>query len=215
MDKLISAALGLTRVKPDLNPLRPDVFAKCLLNLLYGVAAPTAVTALWIKHLGVPLGQELSRVYERVINLLELSGVRAVGFRVQAAPTNLPVLQHGQAAPSNWAGAGSSNGWRHQNMLQSTPQFDPTADSGSFQNFLVREAGQADQPLSPEFRARMRQELAALTTVLNSVPSEYLLLSDPVAHTRYADVAAELAGRQSAYQRLPTADRPPRAARHH
>ena len=90
LDKPISAALGLTRVQPDLNPLRPDVFAKCLLDLLYGVAAPPAFTALWIKHLGVPLGRDLSRVYERIVNLLELSNVRGVSYR---APPRLNRLR--------------------------------------------------------------------------------------------------------------------------
>lgn len=211
LDKLISAALGLTRVQPDLNPLRPDIFAKCLLDLLYGVAAPPAITALWIKHLGVPLGRELSRVYERIVNLLELSNVRGASYRVLATPSSSPAPQPSQAAPANWAESGSNEDWRHQGMLQDTLQPDPAVSSHSFQDFLVRGTAQAHQSLTPEFRAQMHQELEALTAALDASPSAHMLLSDAVAHSGYADAVAAPSGLPPSYQHLPAVDRPQRA----
>lgn len=188
LDKLISAALGLTRVQPDLNPLRPTVFAKCLLSLLYGVAAPPAITALWVKHLGVPLGRELSQVYERIVNLLELSNVRGVSYRVLATPNSAATPQRGQTGPASWAESSSNDDWRHQGMLQDSRQPGPAVSSHAFQDFLTRGTEQADQSLTPEFRAQMHQELAALTAALDAVPSAHMLLNDAVAHSGYADV---------------------------
>ena len=211
LDKLISAALGLTRVQPDLNPLRPDIFAKCLLDLLYGVAAPPAITALWIKHLGVPLGRELSRVYERIVNLLELSNVRGVSYRVLATPSSSPAPQPDHAAPANWAESGSNDDWKHQGMLQDTLQPNPAVSNHSFQDFLARGTEQPNQSLTPEFRAQMHQELAALTAALDAAPSAPMLLSDAVAHSGYADVVAAPSGLPPSYQHLPVVDRPQRA----
>ncbi|MFM9900481.1 MAG: DUF1631 family protein, partial [Polaromonas sp.] len=212
LDKLISAALGLTRVQPDLNPLRPDIYAKCLLDLLYGVAAPPAITALWIKYLGVPLGRELSRVYERIVNLLELSNVRGVSYRVVATPSTSPPTdtQALQAAPTDWSSSNSHEDWRHQGMLQDTPQPDPAGAGTSFRDFLLRGPAQADQSLTPAFRAQMHQELAALTAALDAAPSAHMLLSDPVAHSGYADVVAAPAGLAPTFEHLPAVDRPQR-----
>jgi hypothetical protein len=211
LDKLISAALGLTRVQPDLNPLRPDVFAKCLLDLLYGVAAAPAVTALWIKHLGVPLGRELSRVYERVANLLELSNVRGVSYAVLTPPASSlkPFAPLDQTARPEPPKSDGDQDWRHQGMLQDTPQPDPTVNSQSFEDFLVRGAGQDHQALTPAFRAQMHHELAALTAAMDAAPSAHMLLSDPVAHSGYAELAPA-PGMAQADPHLPVVDRPPR-----
>ena len=213
LDKLISAALGLTRVQPDLNPLRPDIFAKCLLDLLYGVAAPPAVTALWIKHLGVPLGRELSRVYERVVNLLELSNVRGVSYAVLTPPTSptKPATPHGQATPTQPPASDGDQDWRHQGMLQDTPQPDSAVNSQSFEDFLVRGAGNDHQALTPAFRAQMRHELTALTAAMDTAPSAHMLLSDPVAHSSYADLGPAAGTLEQTDQYLPVVDRPPRA----
>ena len=211
LDKLISAALGLTRVQPDLNPLRPAIFAKCLLDLLYGMDAPPAVSALWIKHLGAPLGRELSRVYERIVNLLELSKVRGVSYRVLVTPSDLPTPQLGQAASANFAKSSSNDDGNHQGMLRDTLQPDPIVSSHSFQDFLVRGTEQANQSLTAEFRAQMHQELAALTAALDAAPSAHMLLSDAVAYSGYADVVAAPAGLEPSYQHLPAVDRPQRA----
>ena len=210
LDKLISAALGLTRVQPDLNPLRPAIFAKCLLDLLYGKAAPPAVSALWIKHLGAPLGRELSRVYERIVNLLELSNVHGVSYRVRVTPDSLPTPQPSQAAPANWAESSSSDDWSRQGVLRDTVQPDPVVSSHSFRNFLVRGTEQANQPLTPEFRAQMHQELAALTAALGAAPSAHMLLSDAVAYSGYDDVVAAPAGHALSYQHQPAVNRPQR-----
>ena len=211
LEKLISAALGLTRVQPDLNPLRPAIFAKYLLGLLYGMAAPPAVTALWIKHLGVPLGRELSRVYERIINLLELSNVRGVSYRVLVTPSGLPASQPNQAAPANWSQSSSNDDWRRQGMLHDTRQPEAVLSSHSFQDFIARGTQKANQSLTPEFRAQMHLELAALTAALDAAPSAHMMLSDAVAHSGYADAVEAPAGLVPSFQHLPAVDRPQRA----
>lgn len=196
LDKLISAALGLSRVQPDLNPLRPDIFAKCLLDLLYDEAAAPAVTALWIKHLGAPLGRELSRLYERIINLLQLSNVREVNYRVLPAP--------GTAAKTHATTPSKQPG---QSLRQDRLP-GRVIDNQSLQDFLAQGAEHVSETLNPAFRAQMHQELAALTAALDASPSAHMLLSDPVAHSGYADLGPT--GPSSSYQHLPAVDRPQR-----
>ena len=175
---------------------------------------PPAVSALWIKHLGAPLGRELSRVYERIVNLLELSNVRGVSHRVLVTPGGLPTLtptpQPGQADPANWAESSGIDDWNHQGVLRETLQPDPVVGSHTFRDFLVRGTEQLNQSLTPKFRAQLHQELAALTAALGAAPSAHMLLNDAVAYSGYADVVAAPAGLAPSYQHLPAVNRPQR-----
>ena len=55
LDALVSSALGLGSVRPELNPLRPEMFTQALYALLG--SSPSA--SLWMNHMAGPLGGEL------------------------------------------------------------------------------------------------------------------------------------------------------------
>ncbi len=67
LDALVSAAQGLTRVQPERNPLRPEVFADALRGLLNATDVVPEVRALWLKvgvatawrRLGSPTGRPM------------------------------------------------------------------------------------------------------------------------------------------------------------
>jgi hypothetical protein len=81
LDALVSAAQGLTRVQPERNPLRPEVFADALRGLLNATDVVPEVRALWLKGLAVPLGRELRTIYEQLIARLLDANVQAVSYQ--------------------------------------------------------------------------------------------------------------------------------------
>ncbi|MCY7371819.1 MAG: DUF1631 domain-containing protein, partial [Polaromonas sp.] len=127
LDRLISAAQALDNVRPELNPLRPEIFTLTLRALVADSTPDREMAGLWLSHLAAPLGRELRLIYEKAVNRLELGQVRAVGYRVlpAAAATgrrrggSLNVstgraVQHdagrGAGGPSNRAGRAASSG---------------------------------------------------------------------------------------------------------
>ena len=223
LDKLISSAQGLTSVHPELNPLRPEIFAKCLLDLLYGVAAAPTVTALWIKHLGEPLGRELARVYENITNFLQLSDIRGVNYRVLQTPSSARAdiarvgdftVAGSRVSPSGRQGVGRADvasptekvaelRWTEADLLQ------PDGADGLLQDFLFNRSAPVAQTVSPAYRVKMLAELAEL------VATEELLPGHTTAHRSVARSDAVVAKptrlRSSAYQALAAVDRPARA----
>ena len=106
LDKLISAMQGLPNVRPELNPLRPEAFATSLRELIDAAPAEPAVHSLWLKYLAPPLGRELKRLYERLVNQLEMAQVQGVAYRVLQTPSG-----GGRAGPGGGAqGAGGTGG---------------------------------------------------------------------------------------------------------
>ena len=104
LDKLISAMQGLPNVRPELNPLRPEAFATSLRELVVATPAEAAVHSLWLKYLAAPLGRELRRLYERLVNQLEMAHVQGVSYRVLQTPSG------GGRGGGGTQGAGGSAG---------------------------------------------------------------------------------------------------------
>ena len=77
LDALVCAAQGLDRVQPELNGLRPEVFADVLRGLLNGTNVEPDIRALWLKGLAVPMGRELRGIYDRLI--AQLAGRERAG----------------------------------------------------------------------------------------------------------------------------------------
>lgn len=82
LDALVSSALGLESVRPERNPLRPEVFTQ----VLHALLGPSPSAPLWMKHLAEPLGVELKRIYGQLVARLEAANVEAVGYRVMSSP---------------------------------------------------------------------------------------------------------------------------------
>ncbi|MBE2261797.1 MAG: DUF1631 family protein [Burkholderiaceae bacterium] len=107
LNRLVCGALGLERVYVDRNPLRPEVYARSLHEVLRqtGAAAPTRV--LWLQVLGQALGQSLVSRYQTISRSLRDAGVVPAPYHVtQAAGTRAGspgVSGRGGWAPSNTA----------------------------------------------------------------------------------------------------------------
>lgn len=193
LDKLMSSVRGLSSVRPDMNPLQPEVFVRALQELMAEVGADPALVALWVRHLGGPFGRELGLVYEQLINLLEMSNVRGASYRVtskapsaHAAPpaVNRPVATV-DAQPSGWHEEGSfSSG---PAPLEVTPQPVQYADLSNFeireelfQEFLFNGGKQAAaRPLAPTYYDNIEEELKSLKAAPDSAPAPLMDLPTP------------------------------------
>ncbi len=86
LDALVSSAQGLQTVSPELNPMRPEVFAQTLRTLIGTVPAEPTVASMWLRMLAEPLAPELAKIYAHVAQLLDAAHVQAAGYRVLQTP---------------------------------------------------------------------------------------------------------------------------------
>lgn len=80
LDPLVSSVLGHTRVRPAANPLRPDVYIRCLRSAVGQAAVAESMQREWTVHLCAALGEELSNDYTEITVRLREAGVRPAGF---------------------------------------------------------------------------------------------------------------------------------------
>lgn len=145
LDALISSAQGLASVRPERNPLRPEVFTQVLQNLLAGAVADPALVSIWVKHLADPMGRELKSIYEKVIQLLELANVRAAHYRVLQTPASVAGI----------ARSGASTGSADPGAEPDRPpsQYADLSKDGIrdelFQDFLFHGGSHAHHGLAP------------------------------------------------------------------
>ena len=83
LDALVCAALGLPRVQPEHNPLRPEVFLQALQALVSQMQVTTQVRHDWMGPLAHALGTELRALYLAQIDRLKQSGVQPVGYAMR------------------------------------------------------------------------------------------------------------------------------------
>lgn len=92
---LLSAAQGLKTVRPEANPVRPEVIVDALMAAIDAVHVDDASRARWLHAGAVSLGTELQRFYAALTRRLEADGVRPAGFVV------VPTLS---AVRPSWSG---------------------------------------------------------------------------------------------------------------
>ena len=97
LNSYVCALLGLERVSPERNPLRPDSYVMALQQLMTEMRVPTQVRALWLRHLSAPLGIALRDAYLEWSGQLQRQDVRRVGFSVIRTPDVLPTPGSGAA----------------------------------------------------------------------------------------------------------------------
>jgi len=85
LDALVCAALGLPRVQPEHNPLRPEVFLQALQTVVSQMQVSAQVRHDWIGHMAQALGAELRALYKAQVDSLRLSGVQPVGYAMRQA----------------------------------------------------------------------------------------------------------------------------------
>ncbi|WP_395058695.1 DUF1631 family protein [Polaromonas sp.] len=183
LDALMSSAQGLVNVRPAFNPVRPEVYARTLRNLMATAAVEPAIHALWVNHLAEPMGRELKRVYEKLVNLLELAQVRAASYRVVPTPasarTSRPAPLGGCGAPRAGGAASASPvgvGYVSDEPLARSPSQYADLSDGElrdelFQDFLFRGGNAASHGLTPSYYATIEEELIALKASSDSAPA--------------------------------------------
>ena len=115
LDRLMSAALGLTRVAPERNPLRPETFLRALQQVVADAGVAEGPRQLWMRHLPDLLGKRLVGAYQRASDRLREGGLRPVGYgaapaagRPATAPrTGLDSLPEWQGYPAPQRGPGA------------------------------------------------------------------------------------------------------------
>lgn len=118
LDPLMSGALGLDAVHPELNPLRPEVFALALRRLMAQPAPQSpAWPGLWLRHMAEPMAHDLTHLYRAASKLLVQAGVKPAGYKVVTAAAPLgpasgpaPLQPRGGASLSVVGGAGGHAG---------------------------------------------------------------------------------------------------------
>jgi len=85
LDALVSTAMGFPSVRPELNPVRPEVFAQSLRSLIERTRMKAATGSVWMKYMAEPLGQELQQLYGRLVVQLKDANVQAAEYRLTQA----------------------------------------------------------------------------------------------------------------------------------
>lgn len=212
LDALMSSALGLPSVKPEMNPVRPEIFAQTFRALVSRTERSQVHGTNWARHMQNPLGLELKHMYGTLANLLATANIRAATYRVlqtPAAPGAKPAAAgHGAghaSGPGGGAGPGGSGGPgepRPAGAASNDPLVRPPASYADlsdyeigdalFQDFLFQGGGHAQQALAPSYYDHVDQELAHLEQAPDSGPGGF-----------HEESAAE-------YHAMPAVDRPRR-----
>ena len=206
LDGLVSSLLGLPSVRPEENPLRPDVFARVLRGVMTDAVQQPAWPALWTRHMAPTLGRELELLYRHLAQLLTAADVHAAGYRV--LPIRVRPGAPGTPAPrteepARWtapgpshagSGGGQSTGVRGAPPLRTGSGWAdlPSYPAGDalIQQFLFHGASHGEAPLAPAYYARVSSDLARLEAA-----------TDDEIPAAESDIAQR-------YAQLPAVDRP-------
>ncbi len=82
LNRLICGAQGLNKVYVDRNPLRPEVYARCLREALRQTGVASAVWLMWMQYLGQSLGKTLVASYQAACRQLKGHGVEPAPYQV-------------------------------------------------------------------------------------------------------------------------------------
>ena len=83
LNTLICGALGLKSVRPERNPLRPEIYVSALKEVVEQQNIPTTVQLEWLGSMSIALGQELREMYGALSAKLKGQGVVAAGYSVR------------------------------------------------------------------------------------------------------------------------------------
>lgn len=86
LNTLISTTLGLGVVRPERNPLRPEVYVQALKDVVEQTGVPATVQLDWLGAMSVTLGQELRGLYAALADRLRNAGVVAAGYAIAQTP---------------------------------------------------------------------------------------------------------------------------------
>ncbi len=110
LNTLICSTLGLGAVKPESNPLRPEIFVGALKGVIEQTQVPGPTQLDWLGAMGVALGQELRSLYMELSTKLRGEGVVGAGYAVLQTPAGHGIgrgiaqdVHHGSSTPESAA----------------------------------------------------------------------------------------------------------------
>jgi hypothetical protein len=201
LDTLVSAALGHESVQPELNPLRPEVFAQALRTAIGPKPGHVATDNSWLRYLAEPLGHELETVYVQLIAYLQQANVHAVGYRVSMSAG--PASQPGALLPAGGPRAHGEPGMQHAGQpgaaFAGGLSSEQLLGGTSLRDFLAQGLG-ADAAQAPpqSYYAAVEQELAELRSQQGSVPAQPQAVPESYRALPAVDRPARNVGVQSA-----------------
>ncbi|CAN5509659.1 hypothetical protein BH11PSE7_BH11PSE7_06250 [soil metagenome] len=213
LDALMSTAQGLSNVTPELNPVRPHMFAQALRKLIDEAPVENDVRVMWARYIGEKLGKELRQIYEGLVETLKGANVQSASYRVLQTPASVTAARSaankaailggsgpggaGGGAGMGGQGAGPPGGLLGDGLPDPEQYVDLSnyeINDALFQDFLFHGGSNAQQGLAPSYYASVDEELASLRAEPDSAPQSWEA-DAPVAHE---------------YLQMPAVDRPAR-----
>ena len=85
-NSLLCGARGQAIVKPDANPLRPEVLVQALMRALDSLHVDSAIRSSWLHSGAVAFGKGVQTLYRDLATWLDSQGVQPAGYVVTPAP---------------------------------------------------------------------------------------------------------------------------------
>ncbi len=176
LDALMSSALGLPGVRPEKNPLRPEIYAQALRQVIDEVKPDPAWSALWVRHMTQPLTEELAQLYRDQAAWLTQARVQAAGYRVVGTPSRERPMAPANPAAGQAAQAGAAAPQPERHAQHGQPAAAPPLHAADFpvqqlQQFLARNAAATGQPPEHAYFMQAERELRALQAAGQEVPA--------------------------------------------
>ncbi|GAB4090544.1 DUF1631 family protein [Hydrogenophaga soli] len=125
---LLSSVQGFTSVRPENNPVRPEVAIQALRQTLETLCRDAAIRDLWLLHGSEALGQELQILYRQLVHWLTQKGVKPADYKV--IQTSSPVgvgVRHSSGRPRPVGLADQDNLITPQAIAPAQAEAEPSA----------------------------------------------------------------------------------------
>ncbi|MDZ7937614.1 MAG: DUF1631 family protein [Rhodoferax sp.] len=147
LNTLICTTLGLPTVRPERNPLRPEVYLRALKDVVERAAVPANIRLDWIATMGVALGAELKELYVRLAGRMRAQGVVAAGYAVVPTPGGGTASGQRAGSAAGPAGYGAPGSAEREAMIAAEVRTQKAADPALLTLDRLRKllAGELDQ----------------------------------------------------------------------
>jgi hypothetical protein len=164
LDALVSSAMGLGSVRPELNPVRPEVFAQTLRALIGHSHVKPATGTLWMKHMAEPLGEELQHLYGKLVTQFKNANVQPAEYR------SAPAAATPRAPGSSEAAAPHAEPSTEDSAATACVADGRQISHALLREFLHGEGAQTGQALPASYYTEAERELAQLRSGSGGMP---------------------------------------------
>lgn len=198
LNACMGTLLGLAQVKPERNPLRPQIYLTVLQNALLQALVPIQVRMAWVRHLAAPLAKALHASYGALAQRIKSYGVEPLP--IAATPVRPSPPDARSPAPAQRQ-SGNDDAPRQASVLtldrlrellaaQAAPQQKVAADEA-----VTQFAGDLDwQGRDPTGASRAAAEEEHTTDFASTVPAAFEALQNM---NQADDIIARLSHRQA------------------